>query len=66
MAIYASMYARAGGERVTLVIRAVVWVLVYVGVVLAPLVFVVIGASRPDHGFWTDFSVALGFTGAQS
>jgi predicted ferric reductase len=48
---------------VTLVIRAVVWVLVYVGVVLAPLVFAAIGASRPDHGFWTDFSVALGFTG---
>lgn len=47
----------------TLVIRAVVWVLVYVGVVLAPLVFAVIGAGQPDHGFWTDFSVALGFTG---
>jgi predicted ferric reductase len=48
---------------VTLAIRAVVWVLVYVGVVLAPLVFAVIGAGQPDHGFWTDFSVALGFTG---
>jgi predicted ferric reductase len=48
---------------VTLVIRAVAWVLLYVGVVLAPLVFAVIGAGRPDHGFWTDFSVALGFTG---
>jgi predicted ferric reductase len=48
---------------VTLVIRAVAWVLLYVGVVLAPLVFAVIGAGQPDHGFWTDFSVALGFTG---
>jgi predicted ferric reductase len=48
---------------VTLVTRAVVWVTVYLGVVLAPLVFAVIGASQPDHGFWTDFSVALGFTG---
>jgi predicted ferric reductase len=48
---------------VTLAIRAVTWVLVYVGVVLAPLVFAAIGASQPDHGFLTDFSVALGFTG---
>ena len=47
----------------TLVTRAVTWVLVYLGVVLAPLVFAVIGASQPDHDFWTNFSVALGFTG---
>lgn len=46
-----------------LVSRAVVWVLAYVGVVVAPLVFAVIGSSQPDHGFWTNFSVALGFTG---
>jgi predicted ferric reductase len=26
-------------------------------------VFAVIGASQPDHGFWTNFSVALGFVG---
>jgi predicted ferric reductase len=48
---------------VTLVARAVAWILVYLGVVLAPLVFAVIGASQPDHDFWTNFSVALGFTG---
>jgi predicted ferric reductase len=48
---------------VTLVARAVAWVVVYLGVVLAPLVFAVIGASQPDHGFLTNFSVALGFTG---
>jgi predicted ferric reductase len=46
-----------------LVARAVVWTLTYLGVVLAPLVFAVIGAGQPDHGFWTNFSVALGFTG---
>ena len=46
-----------------LVTRAVVWVLVYLGVVVAPLVFAVIGSSQPGHGFWTNFSVALGFTG---
>jgi predicted ferric reductase len=46
-----------------LVSRAVVWVLAYLGVVVAPLVFAVIGSSQPDHAFWTNFSVALGFTG---
>jgi predicted ferric reductase len=48
---------------VKLVSRAIVWVLVYIGVVVAPLVFAVIGSGQPDHGFWTNFSVALGFTG---
>src|SRR5262245_49563167 len=35
----------------------------YVGAVLSPLVFAAIGASSPEHGFWTNFSVALGFVG---
>jgi predicted ferric reductase len=48
---------------VTLATRAVVAVLVYLGVVVSPLVFAVIGAGQPDHDFWTSFSVALGFTG---
>jgi predicted ferric reductase len=48
---------------VTLVVRAVFWVIAYLGAVLAPLVFAAIGGSRPDHGFWTNFSVALGFVG---
>jgi predicted ferric reductase len=48
---------------VTLVTRAVVAVIAYLGVVVAPLVFAVIGAGQPDHDFWTNFSVALGFTG---
>ena len=47
----------------TLVSRAVVAVIAYLGVVVAPLVFAVIGASQPDHDFATNFSVALGFTG---
>ena len=33
------------------------------GVVFASLVFAAIGGSRPDLGFWTNFSVALGFVG---
>ena len=47
----------------TLAVRAVFWVLAYLGVVVAPLVFAAIGASEPDHDFWTNFSVALGFVG---
>ena len=47
----------------TLAVRAAFWVIAYLGAVLSPLVFAVIGASQPDHGFWTDFSVGLGFVG---
>src|SRR5215472_2715255 len=35
----------------------------YLGVVVAPLVFAAMGGSRPALGFWTNFSVALGFVG---
>jgi predicted ferric reductase len=48
---------------VTLAVRAVFWVFAYLGVVIAPLVFAAIGGGNPDHGFWTNFSVALGFVG---
>lgn len=47
----------------TLAVRAVFWVLAYLGVVIAPLVFAAMGAAQPGHGFWTDFSVALAFVG---
>jgi predicted ferric reductase len=47
----------------TLAVRAVVWVIAYLGAVLSPLVFAAIGGSQPDHDFWTNFSVALGFVG---
>src|SRR5262249_12557062 len=48
---------------VTLAVRAVFSVMAYLVVVIAPLVFAAIGASRPYHEFWTNFSVALGFVG---
>jgi predicted ferric reductase len=35
----------------------------YLGVVIAPLVFAAIGGSQPALGFWTNFSVAVGFVG---
>ncbi|MBO0806165.1 MAG: ferredoxin reductase family protein [Nocardiopsaceae bacterium] len=47
----------------TLAVRGVSWVFAYLGVVIAPLVFAAIGAGEPHHGFWTNFSVALAFTG---
>jgi predicted ferric reductase len=47
----------------TLGVRAVFWVMAYLGVVVAPLVFAAIGTGQPDHGFWTNFSIALGFVG---
>jgi predicted ferric reductase len=47
----------------TLAVRGMFWVLAYLGVVLAPLVFALVGASQPDHSFVTNFSVALGFVG---
>ena len=47
----------------TLAVRAVFSVMAYLVVVIAPLVFAAIGASRPYHGLWTNFSVALGFVG---
>jgi len=47
----------------TLAVRAVFWVIAYLGAVLSPLVFAAIGGSQPDHDFLTNFSVALGFVG---
>jgi predicted ferric reductase len=54
---------RERGATLTLIVRALFWVLAYLGVVLSPLVFAAVGAGRPDHGFWTNLSVALGFVG---
>src|SRR5262249_4641431 len=53
----------SGSARMTLAVRAVVCVLVYLGVVVAPLVFAASGARQPHQGFWTTLSVALGFVG---
>ena len=47
----------------TLAVRGVFWVMAYLGVVVAPLVFATIGASQPEHGFWTNFSVPSASSG---
>jgi predicted ferric reductase len=45
------------------VVRGVVWLGIFLGVCVAPLVFALMSTDRPGLGFWTDFSVALGFVG---
>lgn len=47
----------------TSVVRGIAWLGIFIGVCLAPLVFALIETTRPGQGFWTDFSVALGFVG---
>jgi predicted ferric reductase len=43
--------------------QGIVWIGVFLGVCVAPLAFALMGADRPGQGFWTDFSVGLGFVG---
>lgn len=41
----------------------ILWVGLFVGICVAPLAFALVGTARAGQGFWTDFSVALGFVG---
>ncbi|NRQ34677.1 oxidoreductase [Nonomuraea sp. NN258] len=43
--------------------QGIVWIGVFLGVCVAPLTFALMAATHPGQGFWTDFSVALGFVG---
>ena len=47
----------------SLAIRGVFWVGIYLAVAAAPLVFALVGDTPPGRDFLTDFSVALGFVG---
>jgi predicted ferric reductase len=47
----------------TRLIYAIFWILVYLTLALAPLFVLMMSATRPGRGFWTEFSVALGFAG---
>ncbi|WP_227981287.1 ferredoxin reductase family protein [Nocardia spumae] len=47
----------------SLVARGLGWFGLYLAVAVVPLVFAVIGVNAPSRGFWTEFSVALGFVG---
>lgn len=47
----------------TAVVRGIGWLGIFIGICVAPLVFALMSTDRPGLGFWTDFSVALGFVG---
>ena len=47
----------------TALASSVLWVLVYLLLVAAPLLVLLIGPVPPGAGFWWDFSMALGFAG---
>ena len=43
--------------------RGAVWIVVYLLFVLAPLFALLAGSHPPTRNFWTEFSVALGYSG---
>jgi predicted ferric reductase len=47
----------------TSVVRGIAWLGVFIGICVAPLVFALMSTNQAGQGFWTDFSVALGFVG---
>ena len=44
-------------------VRGAVWIIVYLLFILAPLFALLAGSLPPARGFWTEFSVALGYSG---
>jgi predicted ferric reductase len=54
---------RTWGHRMSLIVRGAMWIGLFLGVAVAPLVFAVIDISVPGRGFATEFSAALGFVG---
>jgi predicted ferric reductase len=44
-------------------LRGAVWILVYLLFILAPLFALLAGSHPPTRDFWTEFSVALGYSG---
>jgi predicted ferric reductase len=45
------------------VIQSAFWIGAYLILTLAPLLILLVGPTPPGRGFWTEFSVALGFVG---
>jgi predicted ferric reductase len=48
---------------VSVVVRGALWIGIFIGACIAPLVFAAISVTGPGRGFATEFSVALGFVG---
>ena len=44
-------------------IRGIIWIAVYLLFILAPLFVLLVGALPSARGFWTEFAVALGYSG---
>ena len=44
-------------------IRGAIWIIAYLAFALGPLFALLMGSWPPARGFWTEFSVALGYTG---
>lgn len=44
-------------------VRGVVWIIVYLLFILAPLFALLVGSHPPPRDFWTEFSVAIGYAG---
>jgi predicted ferric reductase len=47
----------------SVVVRGIVWLALFVAVAVAPLIFAAVGVAETDRGFATEFSSALGFVG---
>jgi predicted ferric reductase len=48
---------------VRLITSAFLWIVVYLALAVAPLLFALVDDPPPGRDFWTEFSVALGFVG---
>ena len=44
-------------------VRGAVWIIVYLLFILAPLFALLAGSHPPARDFWTEFAVALGYSG---
>ena len=43
--------------------RMAIWVIIYLACILAPLFALLAGSLPPSRDFWTEFSIALGYSG---
>jgi predicted ferric reductase len=50
-------------QSTTYSLRGAVWILVYLFFVLAPLFALLFGSHPPARSFWTEFSIAIGYSG---
>jgi hypothetical protein len=53
----------ASATQLRYALRGGVWMLVYLFFIMAPLFALLIGPSPPARDFWTEFSVAIGYSG---